>query len=208
MGYDLKAGFILRAGHRAAFEADGRRQQLYAAMAAFIVAIVVVGLSWEGYFAQNLILAGGSRLRRDHQQRHYTGAAATSMMLWAIPRAPCCNGSAAKGRQLGVLFATGLLIASPLAGWAVLVGIACRQVWLQPCAVRRGAHDHGGVRRRRDRGRCVVPRSSVPSGPIYYDGADPMFSSPRSRATMNHVKQRGAVSGLFRLKGISDSGAP
>lgn len=29
-------------------------------------------------------------------------------------------------QQLGVLFATGLLIASPLAGWMVAAGIACR----------------------------------------------------------------------------------
>lgn len=28
------------------------------------------------------------------------------------------------------MFATGLLIGAPLAGWAVLVGIAGRQIWL------------------------------------------------------------------------------
>jgi uncharacterized oligopeptide transporter (OPT) family protein len=39
MGYDLKAGFMLR-GHGAdsAFERDGRRQQLIAAMVAFVIA--------------------------------------------------------------------------------------------------------------------------------------------------------------------------
>ena len=128
MGYDLKAGFMLRAGHGAAFEADGRRQQLYAAMAAFLVAIVVVGLTWQGYFAQNLI-PPVDRVYAATIKSGITGAAATSMMLWAIPGA-LLQGFGGQRRQLGVLFATGLLINLPLAGWAVLVGIACRQIWL------------------------------------------------------------------------------
>jgi uncharacterized oligopeptide transporter (OPT) family protein len=128
MGYDLKAGFMLRAGHGAAFEADGRRQQLYAAMAAFIVAIVVVGLTWQGYFAQNLI-PPVDRVYAATIKSGITGPAAMSMMLWAIPGA-LLQLIGGQRRQLGVLFATGLLIAAPLAGWAVLFGILCRQVWL------------------------------------------------------------------------------
>jgi uncharacterized oligopeptide transporter (OPT) family protein len=43
MGYDPKAGFILRgSGADRAFELDGRRQQLYAAMLAFLIAIPTV----------------------------------------------------------------------------------------------------------------------------------------------------------------------
>jgi hypothetical protein len=38
---------------------------------------------------------------------------------------------AAPRRQLGVLFATGLLIPNPLAGWAVLAGIAIRMTALR-----------------------------------------------------------------------------
>ena len=39
MGYDLKAGFMLRgSGTRSGFERDGRRQQLFAAMFAFVIA--------------------------------------------------------------------------------------------------------------------------------------------------------------------------
>ncbi|MDR3533617.1 MAG: OPT/YSL family transporter [Rhodopila sp.] len=128
MGYDLKAGFMLRAGHGAAFEADGRRQQLYAAMAAFLVAIVVVGLSWQGYFAQNLI-PPVDRVYAATIKAGITGPAAMSMLLWAIPGA-LLQLLGGQRRQLGVLFATGLLIAAPLAGWAVLVGIVCRQLWL------------------------------------------------------------------------------
>jgi uncharacterized oligopeptide transporter (OPT) family protein len=128
MGYDLKAGFMLRAGLGAAFEADGRRQQLYAAMAAFVVAIVVVGLTWQGYFAQNLI-PPVDRVYAATIKAGITGPAAMSMMLWAIPGA-LLQLLGGQKRQLGVLFATGLLIAAPLAGWAVLLGIVLRQIWL------------------------------------------------------------------------------
>jgi uncharacterized oligopeptide transporter (OPT) family protein len=62
------------------------------------------------------------------------GPAAVSMMLWAIPGA-LMQLLGGQRRQLGVLFATGLLIAAPLAGWAVLIGLACRLLWLS----RRGA---------------------------------------------------------------------
>jgi uncharacterized oligopeptide transporter (OPT) family protein len=128
MGYDLKAGFILRAGHGGAFEADGRRQQLYAAMAAFVVAIVVVGFTWQGYFALNLI-PPVDRVYAATIKTGIAGPAAMSMLLWAVPGA-LMQLLGGQRRQLGVLFATGLLIAAPLAGWAVLVGIVCRAVWL------------------------------------------------------------------------------
>jgi len=128
MGYDLKAGFLLRAGHGAAFEMEGRRQQLYAAMAAFVVAIVVVGLTWQGYFAQNLI-PPVDRVYATTIKTGIAGSAAMSMLLWAVPGA-LLQLVGGQRRQLGVLFATGLLIAAPLAGWAVLVGILCRQFWL------------------------------------------------------------------------------
>lgn len=127
MGYDLKAGFILRAGHGAAFEADGRGQQLYAAMAAFIVAILVVGLTWQSYFAQNLITPV-DRVCATTISTGITGQAAMSMLLWAIPGAQL-QLLGGQRRRLGVLFATGPLIAAPPAGWAVLLGIVCRRLW-------------------------------------------------------------------------------
>jgi len=114
MGYDLKAGFMLREGYGSAFEADGRRQQLYAAMAAFVVAIVVVGLTWQGYFAQNLI-PPVDRVYVATIKAGIAGPAAVSMMLWAIPGA-AMQALGGQRRQLGVLFATGLLIAAPWAG--------------------------------------------------------------------------------------------
>ena len=50
---------------------------------------------------------------------------AWSLAMWAIPGA-IIQWLGGPTRQLGILLATGLLIPNPLAGWAVLVGIAIR----------------------------------------------------------------------------------
>lgn len=51
-------------------------------------------------------------------------------IIWAIPGAIIQLIGGPK-RQMGILFATGLLITNPLAGWAVLVGIAIRLIILK-----------------------------------------------------------------------------
>ena len=128
MGYDLKAGFMLRGyGGDAGFERDGRRQQLIAAVFAFVVAGVVVLIAYPGLFAQNLV----APVNRVYIATIKAGASADvawSLAIWAIPGAVIQFLGGPK-RQLGILFATGLLIPFPLAGWAVLVGIACRVLW-------------------------------------------------------------------------------
>jgi uncharacterized oligopeptide transporter (OPT) family protein len=128
MGYDLKAGFMLRGyGSDPAFEVDGRRQQLIAAMFAFLVAGVVVLISYRGFFAQNLV----APVDRVYVAAIKAGAStevAWHLLLWAIPGAIVQFLGGPK-RQLGILLATGLLIPFPMAGWAVLAGIACRIVW-------------------------------------------------------------------------------
>ena len=128
MGYDLKAGFMLRGyGSDPAFELDGRRQQLIAAMFAFAVAGLVVLVSYRGFFAQNLV----APVDRVYVAAIKAGASADvawHLLTWAIPGAIVQFLGGPK-RQLGILLATGLLIQFPLAGWAVLAGIACRIIW-------------------------------------------------------------------------------
>ncbi|HEY7580670.1 MAG TPA: OPT family oligopeptide transporter [Acetobacteraceae bacterium] len=128
MGYDLKAGFMLRGyGGDPGFERDGRRQQLFAAMFAFVIAGVVVLIAYPGFFAQNLV----APVDRVYVATIKAGASADvawSLALWAIPGA-IIQFLGGPRRQLGVLLATGLLISFPLAGWAVLVGIVCRVLW-------------------------------------------------------------------------------
>ncbi|MFK0169652.1 OPT/YSL family transporter [Streptomyces sp. NPDC090306] len=127
MGYDLKAGHLLR-GENAdpAFELEGRRQQLIAAMVGFVVAIVVVAVSYRMFFDNGqtapidaayvaAIKAGPSVETAQH------------LALWAIPGALVQIAGGSR-RQLGILLATGLLITTPMAGWMVAAGIAVRVV--------------------------------------------------------------------------------
>jgi uncharacterized oligopeptide transporter (OPT) family protein len=125
MGYDLRAGYLLRGeGANPAFELAGRRQQLYAAMLAFLIAIPTVYFAHPGYFAQGLV-PPVDKVYVATIKAGATADIALWMLVWAIPGAviQLWGGPA---RQLGILLATGLLIPNPMAGWAVLVGIAIR----------------------------------------------------------------------------------
>ncbi len=125
MGYDLKAGFMLRGdGADPAFERDGRFQQYLAAMFAFVIAAIVVLVSYKGYFAANLV-APVAKVYVATIKAGATPGAAWRLLLWAIPGAALQLAGGPK-RQMGVLFATGMLIVFPAAGWAVLVGVAVR----------------------------------------------------------------------------------
>jgi uncharacterized oligopeptide transporter (OPT) family protein len=128
MGYDLKAGYMLRGyGSDPTFERDGRRQQLFAAIFAFVIAGVVVLIAYPGFFAQNLV----APVVRVYVATIKAGASAEvawSLVKWAIPGA-IIQFLGGPRRQLGILLATGLLIPFPLAGWAVLAGIVCRVLW-------------------------------------------------------------------------------
>ena len=125
MGYDLKAGFMLRGeGRDPAFERVGRREQFIAAMTAFVTASVVVLLSWHGYFVRNLV----PPVDRVFVATIAAGVApgvARTLLLWAIPGA-LLQWAGGTSRQLGVLLSTGLLIANPAAGWAVVAGTGIR----------------------------------------------------------------------------------
>ncbi|CAN7465850.1 OPT/YSL family transporter [Bosea sp. LjRoot9] len=140
MGYDLKAGYILRGnGVDPAFELDGRRQQLFAAMFAFVIAGIVVLVSYQSYFAQNLV-APVDKVYAATIKAGVAPGVAWSLFMWAIPGAILQFIGGPK-RQIGVLFATGLLINFPMAGWAVLTGIVCRLIWEK----LRGASGEGDM---------------------------------------------------------------
>lgn len=139
MGYDLKAGHLLRGvGADPAFERDGRRQQTLAGMLGFGVAIVVVALSYKSFFANHLTApidaAYVAAIRAG-----ISGETARALALWAIPGA-ALQWLGGSRRQLGVLLATGLLIGNPWAGWMVAAGLLCR--W----AVHRSAGDAAKAR--------------------------------------------------------------
>lgn len=140
MGYDLKAGYLLRGnGANPAFELEGRRQQLFAAMFAFVVAGAVVLVSYQSFFDQNLV-APVNKVYAATIKAGVAPGVAWQLFIWAIPGAILQFIGGPK-RQIGVLFATGLLINFPMAGWAVLVGILCRIVWEK----LRGANGEGDM---------------------------------------------------------------
>lgn len=128
MGYDLKAGYLLRGnGANPAFELEGRRQQLFAAMFAFVVAGAVLLVSYQSFFDQNLV-APVNKVYAATIKAGVAPGVAWQLFIWAIPGAILQFIGGPK-RQIGVLFATGLLINFPMAGWAVLAGILCRIIW-------------------------------------------------------------------------------
>lgn len=127
MGYDLKAGHILRGETSGtAFETEGRREQMIAGMVGFVVAIVVVACTYRMFFA-NHQTAPINAAYVAAIKAGISGDTARNLALWALPGALLQIAGGAR-QQLGVLFATGLLIASPMAGWMVAAGIACRLV--------------------------------------------------------------------------------
>ncbi|QKE73963.1 OPT family oligopeptide transporter [Arthrobacter citreus] len=130
MGYDLKTGYILRGnGEDKEYELQGRKQQYITGMISFGVALLTVLFTYKGYFAQNLV----PPIDAVYVSTIKAGASpevAKQLLLWAIPGA-ILQLIGGPGRQLGVLFATGLLILSPNACWAVLLGILIRVVVLK-----------------------------------------------------------------------------
>jgi uncharacterized oligopeptide transporter (OPT) family protein len=128
MGYDLKAGYMLRGyGADPAFEREGRKQQLFAAMFAFVIAAVVVLIAYPGYFANNLV-APADRVFAATIKAGASMDVARQLAIWAVPGAILQLLGGPK-RQLGVLFATGLLLLVPFAGWAVITGVILRMLW-------------------------------------------------------------------------------
>ncbi|WP_371628204.1 OPT/YSL family transporter [Streptomyces sp. NBC_00341] len=125
MGYDLKTGHLLRGGDAdPAFDLEGRRQQLIAAMIGFGVAVVVVLVSYRMFFDNGKVppidAAYVAAIKAGPSME-----TARDLALWAIPGA-LVQFLGGPRRQLGILLATGLLITTPMAGWMVAAGLVCR----------------------------------------------------------------------------------
>lgn len=130
MGYDLKAGYIMRGkGQHTRLELEGRRQQLLAAMLVFVVAIPVVMFVFQDYFSRGQV-PPVAKVYVAAINAVVSTDIALSLLIWAIPGA-IIQLIGGPGRQMGVLLATGLLINNPLAGWAVMIGIAIRALALR-----------------------------------------------------------------------------
>jgi uncharacterized oligopeptide transporter (OPT) family protein len=129
MGYDFKAGWLLRRpANSVDFEREGRLQQYFADLMGFAVGLVIVALAWRTYFSQDLIPPVDLVFADTIEAGTSEGLSAVGLLLlWAIPGA-LIQWLGGPSRQMGILFATGLLITFPAAGWAVLLGILIRFV--------------------------------------------------------------------------------
>jgi uncharacterized oligopeptide transporter (OPT) family protein len=127
MAYDLKAGWILRGSNRfPRFEKQGRRQQFYAELLGFTVALMVVALFHERYFSADLF----PPVNRVYVATIRAGVrpeVGRFLVMWAVPGAIIQLVGGMK-RQLGILFATGLLVLNPAAGWTALVALTIRAI--------------------------------------------------------------------------------
>lgn len=127
MGFDLKAGWIIRGMSKdPAKEIQGRKQQYIIEMISFLIAISVVSIVYKFYFTQGLyppvvktfvatIEAGSNR------------GVLKYLLIWAIPGA-IIQFIGGPQKQLGVLFSTGLLINYPVAGITVALGLIVRNI--------------------------------------------------------------------------------
>jgi uncharacterized oligopeptide transporter (OPT) family protein len=137
MAYDLKTGWILRGrGKHPEFEKEGRRQQYYAELLGFAVAVVVIALFYKNYFSAGL-LPPVDRVYASTIQAGASPHVARYLLWWAIPGA-IIQFLGGPSRQIGILLATGLLILNPAAGWTALVALAVRAalVWRYGESVR------------------------------------------------------------------------
>ncbi|CDR06380.1 membrane protein [Streptomyces iranensis] len=129
LGYDFKAGWLLRrdAAPWRPFEIEGRRQQYLAQLVGFGVALVVVAVAWKAFFSEGKV----PPVAEVYVTTIKTGlepGTMTTMLLWAIPGA-LVQLIGGPSRQMGVLLATGLLVATPQAGWMVLGALVVRQLY-------------------------------------------------------------------------------
>lgn len=129
MGYDFKTGALIRKGMSVQQEIRGRRQQLKAGIIGFAVAFVVVMIAHDSYFSQDLF-APVNKVYAATIESGISGEVGLLLLLWAVPGALVQLIGGPK-RQIGIMFATGLLILNPLAGWAVIAGITLRFIILR-----------------------------------------------------------------------------
>lgn len=126
MAYDLKCGYILRGcGQDQELEREGRKQQYYSEIIGFVVAFVLVALMANKYFDQGLFAPVDATFAATIEAGAGAGVAKW-LIIWAIPGAiiQLLGGS----RQIGILFATGLLVGSTINGLTILIALLIRYI--------------------------------------------------------------------------------
>lgn len=126
MAYDLKCGYILRGfGKDQELELEGRKQQYISEIVGFVVAFILVAIMAKQYFAQGLFAPVDATFAATIEAGA-GGDVAKWLLIWAIPGAiiQFLGGS----RQVGILFATGLLVGSTINGLTILIALLIRYI--------------------------------------------------------------------------------
>jgi uncharacterized oligopeptide transporter (OPT) family protein len=124
MGYMLKAGYILRGyGTDPELEHEGRKQQYFSILFGFVIAFIMVAIFAKSYFSQGMF----APIDAVYQSTIAAGSTPEVMkwlLIWAIPGAiiQLIGGE----EQIGILFATGLLIGWTDAGITLIIAIIIR----------------------------------------------------------------------------------
>lgn len=129
MAYDLKCGYILRGcGADPELEKEGRKQQYIAELFGFIVAFIMVALLANRYFSQGLFAPVATTFVATIQAGT-SSEVARWLLIWAVPGAviQLLGGS----RQIGILFATGLLVGTTINGITILVALLIRFILIR-----------------------------------------------------------------------------
>lgn len=127
MAYDLKCGYILRGnGADPEFERAGRKQQYIAEVISFFVAFAVVLAMFNTYFKHDMF-APVARTFVTTIDAGSSPEIAKWLLIFAIPGAILQFIGGPK-KQLGVLFATGMLVGSTITGITVIIALVIRLV--------------------------------------------------------------------------------
>lgn len=125
LGYDLKCGWILRGeGSDPELERQGRRAQVVASVLGIAVAALAVLFLHGSYFGRDLF-PPYDRVASATIAAGTTPTLGKALALWAIPGA-LLQAAGGPARQLGVLFATGLLIDFPAGGVTAMAALLVR----------------------------------------------------------------------------------
>lgn len=121
MGYSLKTGYILRGnGRDVDLERKGRQQQLFSVLITLAVTILVVFFSYKSYFSQNLIPPV------DFVFLTTMKASISTEIIKPLFIGALLGGALQLFKGTGILFATGLLLITPLLGWMILLGVVLK----------------------------------------------------------------------------------
>ena len=145
MAYDLKCGYILRGcGKDQELELVGRKQQYISEIVGFVVAFILVAIMAKQYFAQGLFAPVIHATFAATIEAGAGGDVAKWLLIWAIPGAiiQFLGGS----RQVGILFATGLLVGSTINGLTILIALLIRYILVKKGQRKRADPQYYGCR--------------------------------------------------------------